>query len=60
MAMAARYGKRRARHLRAGPALRNRHIGVSLNYDFFQSRANGIYQGRFNTGMYGGTFEYRF
>lgn len=38
----------------------SRHIGISLNYDFFQSRANGIYDGRFNTGMYGGTFEYRF
>jgi OmpA-OmpF porin, OOP family len=38
----------------------NRHIGVSLNYDFFQSRSNGIYQGHFNTGMYGGTLEYRF
>ncbi|GAB2593177.1 outer membrane beta-barrel protein [Dyella jejuensis] len=38
----------------------NRHIGISLNYDFFQSRANGIYDGHFNTSMYGGTFEYRF
>jgi OmpA-OmpF porin, OOP family len=38
----------------------NRHIGVSLNYDFYQTSANGIYQGHVNTSMYGGTFEYRF
>jgi hypothetical protein len=38
----------------------NKHISVSLNYDYFQSRAEGIYNGNFNTGMYGGTFEYRF
>lgn len=38
----------------------NRHIGISLNYDVFQSRASDIYVGHFNTGMYGGTFEYRF
>jgi OmpA-OmpF porin, OOP family len=38
----------------------NPHIGVSLNYDFFQTRASGIYDGHFNTSMYGGTFEYRF
>jgi OmpA-OmpF porin, OOP family len=38
----------------------NQHIGVSLNYDFFQTRAGGIYQGHYNTSMYGGTFEYRF
>lgn len=38
----------------------NKHLGISLNYDYFNSRANGIYAGRFNTGMYGGTIEYRF
>jgi hypothetical protein len=38
----------------------NTHIGVSLNYDFYQTRANGIYDGHFNTNVYGGTFEYRF
>jgi hypothetical protein len=38
----------------------NRHIGISLNYDVFQTRANGIFLGHFNTNMYGGTFEYRF
>lgn len=36
------------------------HMGVSLNYDFYQTRASGIYDGHFNTSMYGGTFEYRF
>jgi OmpA-OmpF porin, OOP family len=38
----------------------NTHIGISLNYDVFETRANGIYVGHFNTSMYGGTFEYRF
>jgi OmpA-OmpF porin, OOP family len=38
----------------------SQHISVSLNYDFYQTRANGIYDGHFNTSVYGGTFEYRF
>jgi OmpA-OmpF porin, OOP family len=38
----------------------NRHIGISLNYDVFETRANGIYEGHFNTSIYGDTFEYRF
>jgi hypothetical protein len=38
----------------------NRHIGVSLNYDLYQSRANGVYDGRFNTNVFGGTLEYRY
>jgi OmpA-OmpF porin, OOP family len=38
----------------------NRHMGIALNYDNYQTNANGIYNRRFNTGMYGGTFEYRF
>jgi OOP family OmpA-OmpF porin len=37
-----------------------RHLGISINYDYYNSRANGIYSGHFNTGMYGGTVEYRF
>jgi hypothetical protein len=36
------------------------HIGISLNYDVFETRADGIYIGHFNTSMYGGTVEYRF
>jgi OmpA-OmpF porin, OOP family len=38
----------------------SRNMGISLNYDLYQSRASGIYDGRFNTSVYGGTFEYRF
>ena len=36
------------------------HAGVALNYDNYQSSAPGIYDRRFNIGMYGATFEYRF
>ncbi|GLQ49520.1 outer membrane beta-barrel protein [Dyella flava] len=38
----------------------NRHLGLSLNYDFYHSQAPGIWQGHFGTSMYGGTLEYRF
>jgi hypothetical protein len=38
----------------------NRHLGISLNYDLYQSRASGVYQGRFNSNVFGGTVEYRF
>jgi outer membrane protein with beta-barrel domain len=38
----------------------NPHMGIAMNFDNYQSNANGIYNRRFNTGMYGGTFEYRF
>jgi hypothetical protein len=38
----------------------NKHVGISLNYDLFETRANGIYLSYFNTSRYGGTFEYRF
>ena len=38
----------------------NRHIGISLNYDLYQSRASGVYQDHFNTNVFGGTLEYRF
>lgn len=38
----------------------NKHAGIALNYDTYQTNADGIYNRRFNTGMYGGTFEYRF
>jgi OmpA-OmpF porin, OOP family len=37
-----------------------RHLGISLNYDEYQSEARGIWQGHFSTGVYGGTLEYRF
>jgi OmpA-OmpF porin, OOP family len=38
----------------------NQHAGIALNYDNYQTNADGIYNRRFNTGMYGATFEYRF
>jgi OmpA-OmpF porin, OOP family len=38
----------------------NKHVGIAVNYDNYQSNADGIYNRRFNTGVYGGTFEYRF
>ncbi|WP_158544920.1 outer membrane beta-barrel protein [Dyella monticola] len=36
------------------------HAGIAFNYDSYQTHADGIYSRRFNTGMYGATFEYRF
>lgn len=38
----------------------NPQVSLSLNLDNYQSKAEGIFDRRFNTGVYGASFEYRF
>ena len=38
----------------------NTHTALSVNYDNYQSKAEGVFDRRFNVGFYGVSLEYRF
>lgn len=38
----------------------NTHASLAFDFDNYQSKAEGIFTKRFNTGFYGASFEYRF